>query len=66
MKTLDKIRRDPRVEFVDVDDDGIIITVKQGWSFDPLDDNRVTGGDTATEALAALRSVRPYAGPYTD
>lgn len=66
MKTLDRIKKDPRVKIVDVEDDGIIVTLFRGWSFDPLQDNRVIGGDTPTEVLSSLQNARPFAGPFTD
>ena len=43
-KTLDRIRQDKRVEYVDMDDPcGPIVTLKRGWTFDPMCDNRVLG-----------------------
>ena len=65
MKTLDRLRTDWRVEHVDKEDDGVIVTLKQGWTWDPLQDNRVRGEDTATEILRAMRSVLTFDGPYT-
>lgn len=66
MKTIDRLRNDPRVEHVDFDDDGLILTLRKGWSFDALIDNRVIGEDTASALLSSLRRAKPYAGPYTD
>ena len=66
-KTLDKIKNDPRVDHLDLDDPcGPIVTLKQGWTFDALCDNRVAGEDTASALLKTLRSTQPYPGPYTD
>jgi hypothetical protein len=68
MKTLDRIRKNHRVEHLDLDDPcGPIVTLKQGWSFDPSCDNRVRGEDTASKLLASLRhQAKPYAGPYDE
>lgn len=68
MTTLDRIRRDRRVEHVDTDDPhGPIVTLKRGWSFDPRRDNRVRGENTAAALLRSLRHLaRPYAGPYEE
>jgi hypothetical protein len=67
MKTLSKIRNDPRVEHLDLDDPcGQIVTLRKGWSFDPNQDNRVLGEDAASELLKSLRRAKPFAGPYDD
>lgn len=67
--TLDRLRAHPRVEHVDDEraiGNSIIVTLKQGWSFGPNEDNRVDGADTPSAALAMVRAVKPFAGPYTD
>lgn len=67
--TLDRLRNDRRVEHVDDErscGNGIIITMKAGWTFDPCCDNRVAGADTVTEARELLRSAKPYSGELTD
>ncbi len=65
MRTIDKIRKNPRVERLDMDDPcGPIVTLRQGWTFDALADNRVAGADTMTELLATIRSAKPFEGPY--
>ena len=67
--TLQKLKRDRRVEIVDDErssGNGVIITLRQGWTFDASADNRVAGEDTVSEALKLLRSCKPFAGPYTD
>jgi len=62
-----RIRRDRRIEHVDMDDPcGPIVTLKRGWSFDPLCDNRTLGEDSFSALRASLRRARPYAGPYED
>jgi hypothetical protein len=66
-KTLQKIKSHYRVEHLDLDDPcGPIVTLKKGWTFDPLQDNRVAGEDTASALLATIRSAIPYTGPFTD
>lgn len=45
---------------------GIIVTLRQGWTWDAFQDNRVRGFDTAAEAAKAVQSeAAPFAGPYT-
>ena len=67
MKILDRIRQDKRVETVDTDDPcGPIVTLKRGYSFDPMQDNRVLGEDTASELLRSLSRAQAYAGPYEE
>ena len=67
-KTLDRIRKDPRVEYIDTDDPcGPIVTLKRGYSFDPMCDNRVLGEDTASALLQSVRDrAKPFAGPYEE
>jgi hypothetical protein len=45
---------------------GVIITLRQGWSFDPMQDNRVAGEDTPREALALVQSALEFTGPFTN
>lgn len=70
---LERLRGDRRVDIVDDErnsgngnGNGVIVTLRQGWSFDPLQDNRVMGADTVTEACALLARAQKFAGPYTD
>lgn len=66
MTTLERLRTHPKVEHVDVEDgNGVIVTLRQGWTFDQLCDNRVAGEDTATQALAKVRSAHQFFGPFT-
>lgn len=61
--TFDQHCLSPRVEFVDDErsiGNGVIITLRQGWTFDPLQDNRVSGADTVTKALAMVRSAYTF------
>ena len=67
MTTLERLRAHKRVEHVDVEDgNGVIVTLRRGWTFDQQCDNRVAGEDTATQALASVRSAFPFSGPFTD
>jgi hypothetical protein len=63
--TVERIRADKRVEHLDFCDDGPIVTLKRGWSFDPLFDNRVLGEDTVTEIWRAIsKHAKRYSGPF--
>jgi hypothetical protein len=65
---LDRVRSHPKVEIVDDERDmgnGVIVTLKQGWTWDQLADNRVSGEDTPTKMLQALRLAHAFSGPYT-
>lgn len=67
MTTLARMRKDRRVETVDDEREignGVIVTLRQGWTFDPLADNRVAGADTVTEARALLTTAQPFSGPF--
>lgn len=51
---ITRLRKHPRVETVDDErgiGNGVIVTLKAGWTFDPRQDNRVAGEDTARKAL---------------
>jgi len=57
----------PRVEHADderASGNSLIITLRQGWSFEPGIDNRVSGADTIAEALQMVRDAHAFAGPY--
>lgn len=63
------LRNHARVETVDDErsmGNGVIVTLKQGWSFDPALDNRVRGEDSFSQALAEVRGAHSFAGPYDD
>jgi hypothetical protein len=65
-KTLAKLKRNRRVAVAEADGpDGYYIELKQGWSFDPGQDNRVTVAPTVREAQEAVRDAHPYTGPFT-
>lgn len=61
MRAIDTLRSHPRVKWVDDErsiGNGVIVTLKAGWHFDPLDyENRVQGEDTPSQALAAVRKA---------
>jgi hypothetical protein len=66
-KTLERIKKDRRVEHLDMDDPcGPIVTLKRGWSFDQLTDNRVLGEDSASALLKSLKRAQPFCGPFDD
>jgi len=70
MASIRSLRAHYKVDLIDDEraiGNGIIITLAQGYSFDPWQDNRVCGAETVQEAWLTLRyAARPYAGPYTD
>lgn len=69
MASVQNIRRMNRVEIVDDERDignGLIVTLRKGWSFDALTDNRVAGADDAFDAKAMVLSSVPFSGPYDD
>ncbi len=61
---LDRLRRDPRVMFVDDEraiGNSIIITLREGWTIDPLDPHAgVFGGDTIAEVRETLRHAKRF------
>lgn len=65
--SLKRLSGNPKVEHV-ADEraigNGVIVTLKQGWTFSPGEDNRVRGEDTVSAMTAAMRDVRAYAGPF--
>lgn len=68
MTTLERLRRHSRVELVDDErreGNGVIVTLRKGWSFDPKQDNRVAGEDTPYKAMQLVRSARDFHGPFT-
>jgi hypothetical protein len=58
---MDTLRRHPRVEIADDErgiGNGVIVTLREGWTFDPVDpENRVRGEDTASEMLKSVRAA---------
>lgn len=67
---IELIRKMNRVEIVDDEREignGIIVTLRQGYSFDPMTDNRVRGADTISEALSMVEYASyNYSGPYDE
>jgi hypothetical protein len=62
---MQRIQNNKKVEIVDderASGNGVIVTLKAGWSFDPHKDNRVRAEDTASEMLAALALEVPFGG----
>jgi hypothetical protein len=43
---------------------GIIVTLKRGFTFSPGEDNRVRGEDTVAAILKAVRYAHVYVGPF--
>lgn len=67
MCSLTALKKHPRVEIVDDEraiGNGIIVTLKKGFTFDERQDNRVAGEDTVREVLALVKSAQPFTGPF--
>ena len=66
---VQKIRNHKRVEELSDEraiGNGVIVTLKKGWSFDPSQDNRIRGEDTYTQILKEIRGAYRFEGPYDD
>lgn len=67
---LQTLQAHPRVEIVDDEralGNGVIVTLRAGFSFDPIDpENRVAGEDTPSQMLAAVRSASTVAASAID
>jgi hypothetical protein len=63
---IDRLRADKRVEIVDDErpmGGNIIVTMREGWTLDPMDRNDgVFGADTLTEAWETLRRAVQFEG----
>lgn len=69
MASIASLRKMKRVEIVDDErriGNGIIVTLRQGYSFDPMLDNRVAGTDLVSEAILMVNRAYNFAGPYDD
>lgn len=69
MDAMGRLVAHARVEIVDDErsiGNGVIVTLVRGFTFDALQDNRVSGADTASEALTMVRRAKAFEGPYTD
>lgn len=67
--SLSQLRKHSKVEIVDDEREignGVIVTLKKGWTFDPAFDNRVRGEDTVKEMLESVRRATEFSGPYDD
>jgi len=66
---MDQLRGHARVDIVDderASGNGVIVTLRKGWSFDPFCDNRVSGEETPSAALSAVRRSYSFSGPFED
>lgn len=69
MASIMQLRRMPKVEEVSDErgiGNGIIVTLKKGWTFDPAFDNRVLGEDSVHEITARVKQAPRFDGPYDD
>jgi len=68
MASIKQITRDSRVATVDDErsiGNGVIVTLRQGFTWDQTCDNRVRGEDDVFAMRQALiNEVYPFAGPY--
>ena len=65
--TIKTLKVHSKVEFCDDEraiGNSIIIQLKQGWTFTPLDDNRIDGADNVREAYLLLKTATRHDGPY--
>jgi hypothetical protein len=66
---IEQLRKHSRVAAVDdqrAKGNGVIVTLRKGWTFDPLRDNRVSGADTVNAVWTMVRHAHPFAGPWRD
>jgi hypothetical protein len=69
MASIMQLRRMPKVEEVSDErgiGNGVIVTLKKGWTFDPSFDNRVLGEDTVLELTVRVKQAPRFDGPYDD
>lgn len=70
MESIARLNRLPIVEIVDDERDlgnGVIVTLKKGWTFEKGQDNRVRGEDTVHEIYDAVKNITVrFEGPYDD
>lgn len=67
MSDLNGLRSNGRVEIVDDErsiGNGIIVTLRKGFTFSLGEDNRVSGEDTPARMMTAVRSSHMHPGPY--
>lgn len=68
MKALYHLRKSSCVEIIDDEraiGNGFIVTLRRGWTFDPLTDNRVAGADNITDLRQLIGRAQSFKGPYT-
>jgi len=70
MASLKQLQNHPRVEEVEdyrASGQGLYVTLKRGWSIDPLFDVRGFAEDTITQAMDSVRHLADaYHGPFVD
>ena len=67
MTAIDRLKRHYKVEIVDDErgiGNGVIVTLKKGWTFSVSEDNRVRGADTVREALKDVKLASRHDGPF--
>lgn len=67
MASVAQIQRLPRVDHIDDErgvGNGIIVTLKQGWTFSKGEDNRVRRFDGVHEADLEVKAAQKFEGPY--
>ncbi len=67
MTSLKQLQNHSRVE--EVEDyrsinGGVFVSLKQGWTIDPIRECRAFGEDTIKQAMQMVRDAEAYAGPY--
>jgi hypothetical protein len=66
---IKQLRKHSRVEIVDDERElgnGIIVTLRKGWTFDPAQDKRGAAAATFREAWEMVRQAHPFAGPWQE
>jgi len=66
---IEQLRKHSRVQTADDEramGNGIIVSLRKGWTFEPTRDNRVAAADTYREAWAMVRHAHPFVGPWRD
>jgi hypothetical protein len=70
MASISNIRRHPRVAIVDDErgiGNGVIVTLKKGWTFSRGEDNRVRGEDSVFTIYDAVKhEAYRHDGPFDD
>ena len=66
MRTIDRIRKHPLLEHLDLMTLRSNRLPQQGMELRPFRDNRGRGEDTASELLRAIRQAQPFVGTFTE